>query len=586
MKNIKRRKILTGGAASLLLAASACGQADMNVYSPEVVDVEGIPELSQPLTPLATPCTYDGDTKTATVTVAATEIAVIAKRSLDQAMIVNGVACGEAKTNTLKKVDITGSTGVDTVIIDYINGTFATGTSSDTGIDVDLAGGTDAFKIRGTTGSDNMAFGDLGIAVNAGSSLDVAVTNVEEFTFSLGAGNDTFSGQGGNGSGDPDTVDLTVYGGEGNDSLTGGDGDDTIAGGPGNDTVAGAAGDDTLSGEEGDDTFDEGTASNGSDTFDGGDGTDIVSYAARTNAVTVTMDGTGNDGETSEADNVSNVEGVTGGAGDDTLTGGTGADIISGGAGDDTITGGAGDDTLNGDDGDDTFSEGSAASGADVFYGGAGTDLVSYASRTNAVTVTIENSANDGESGELDNVRSDVENITGGAGDDTITGSSSANVIDGGAGDDTLNGGAGNDTFSQGTADDGSDVINGGSGDDTVDYSGRTAALTVTMGDLTANDGLAGEADDIGADVENVDCGTGDDTVTGNDLDNVIDGGAGDDVLSGGAGNDELFGGAGDDTLNGDAGDDTLDGAAGTNTLDCGAGQGDIGFGTSTNCEL
>ena len=538
MKRFKMKRVLTGGAASLLLATTACGPGG-ETFEPRFEPVDGIPELSQALTALATPCTYDSDLKAASVVMADDEIGVISKRTLDQALLVNGIACGEAKTNTLKTIDVTGSSGTNTVIFDYINGSFAAGTSQAVGVTVDLVSGTnDALKIRGTTGTDTMALGDLGISINSGSSLDMEFSNVDEFTFSLGAGNDSFTAQGGLGSGDPVTTPVEVYGGEGNDVLIGSDGDDTIDGGEGNDTITGALGDDTLAGGLGNDTFDEGAADSGSDTFTGGGGVDIVSYANRTNAVTVTMDSGADDGETGEADDVSNVTGVTGGAGDDSLTGGPNADVISGGPGDDTITGGAEADTLNGDAGDDVFLEGSAASGSDVFYGGAGTDTVSYTSRTNAVTVTIENTANDGESGEADNVRNDVENIVGGAGNDTITGSSSANVIDGGAGDDVLNGGGGNDIFRQGAADDGSDVISGGAGDDLVDYSNRTADLTVTMDGLAADDGLAGEADDIQADVENIDCGTGDDTVTGNDGNNVINGGAGADTLNGGAGND------------------------------------------------
>lgn len=124
-----------------------------------------------------------------------------------------------------------------------------------------------------------------------------------------------------------------------------------------------------------------------------------------------------------------------------------------------------------------------------------------------------------------------------------------------------------------------------------MDYSARTAVLTVTMADGTANDGLSGEADNIGADIENLDCGTGNDIITGNDLANVINGGAGDDTISGGAGNDTLSGNADDDTLNGEAGDDYVDGDADVNTIDCGGQGGDIGAnagagGSITGCQF
>ena len=154
-----------------------------------------------------------------------------------------------------------------------------------------------------------------------------------------------------------------------------------------------------------------------------------------------------------------------------------------------------------------------------------------------------------------------------------------------------LGGGAGNDTFTAASTADGADVFNGGTGDDTVDYSSRTAALTVTMDGVAANDGLASETDDVKSDIEILLCGSAADTITGNDGDNRIEGGAGADTLNGGDGDDELFGGAGDDTINGGDGDDTLDGGDDDDDLDCGTGDGDIGFGEGsggsiTGCEL
>ena len=48
---------------------------------------------------------------------------------------------------------------------------------------------------------------------------------------------------------------------------------------------------------------------------------------------------------------------------------------------------------------------------------------MTYASRTADVSVSINGAADDGEAGEGDDVQSDVENLTGGAGADTLTGS-------------------------------------------------------------------------------------------------------------------------------------------------------------------
>ena len=81
----------------------------------------------------------------------------------------------------------------------------------------------------------------------------------------------------------------------------------------------------------------------------------------------------------------------------------------------------------------------------------------------------------------------------------------------------------------------------------------RVAPIAASI-DGVANDGEAGEGDNIATDVES-----------------IVGGSAG-DTLTGGAGNETLIGGAGNDTLSGLAGDDVLDGGAGADHLDGGAG--------------
>lgn len=597
-----------------LLVGAACGGSDpaqTPADAPE--EVEGIPELSQALTALNTACTFSGAGIMAVV-VADAEVAVIGRRAVDNAMLVNGTQCGTGTSTLLKRIDITedgADTGDQVVVLDFLNGTFGVGGAS-AGITVNLGTGTvDALKIRGTKLVDKMQFGVDGINFSGDAIKDITVAAADEFVVSSGDGADIISAAGGSGTGLAFASPITVFGGAGADVITGGGVDDTLNGGDGDDNITGGAGDDTMDGGAGNDTFAEGAATSGADAFTGGAGTDTVSYASRTVAVVVVVEvpgsGTDDDGEASEGDDVpDDVEVVVGGAGDDdltaivggstltggagndTLTGDDGDDVLNGGVGDDTFVGGDGDDTMNGDAGDDTFDCGSAADGADVMNGGADSDTVDYGARTVALTVTMDGaSGTDGESGENDNVKADIEVIVGGDGDDNITGNSLANDIDGGAGDDTLNGGAGDDTFRQGAAADGADQIAGGAGTDVVDYSTRTGDLLVTMDGVAADDGIGSEGDDIEADVEVLNAGDGDDDITGNALDNVIRGGAGADTLAGAAGNDQLEGDADADALDGGAGDDTLDGGAGTNTLDGGTGDGDICFDAgATNCEL
>ncbi|NNU57211.1 M10 family metallopeptidase, partial [Rhizobium indigoferae] len=56
--------------------------------------------------------------------------------------------------------------------------------------------------------------------------------------------------------------------------------------------------------------------------------------------------------------------------------------------------------------------------------------------------------------------------------------------------------------------------------------------------------------------IENVQAGSGNDTIVGNDANNTLWGNAGNDSLAGGIGNDTLIGGAGLDTMSGGVGDD------------------------------
>src|SRR6478736_4579134 len=250
--------------------------------------------------------------------------------------------------------------------------------------------------------------------------------------------------------------------------------------------------------------------------------------------------------------------------------------------------------TVYGGAGADLFNQGTASTPSETIYGGADTDTVSYASRTAIVTVTVgATNTGDGVTGEADDIKTDVEVVTGGtnndtmtaatgvaatfnggAGDDTLIGDSAADTLNGVAGNDTLrgaggndilNGGDGNDIFDEETAANGGDVFNGGNGTDTLDYSLRGAGVTVTMDGTGANDGAVtnniSEGDNCKADVENI-LGTAyADNITGNALNNTITGGALDDTLNGGAGDDVFLTGTakdGVDTISGGVGEGDL----------------------------
>jgi len=145
-------------------------------------------------------------------------------------------------------------------------------------------------------------------------------------------------------------------------------------------------------------------------------------------------------------------------------------------------------ETFTGSAGDDVVTLGAAQSGGTFDLGG-GNDTLMLAGGTNTLTV------------------SNVETVTGGAGNDAITVTGTVGA--------TINGGAGND------------AITGGAGNDTVDYSGAAAAVTVNLTTGTATDGLGG-----------TDALSGIEIVKGSSFNDTLTGGGGNDTLSGGAGTD------------------------------------------------
>jgi Ca2+-binding RTX toxin-like protein len=153
---------------------------------------------------------------------------------------------------------------------------------------------------------------------------------------------------------------------------------------------------------------------------------------------------------------------IAGGAGDDLMFGNGGHDNLEGGPDDDVLLGGPGEDRLDGGEGDDILS------------GGGGVDSASYQFSSGPVVVTLDDRSGDGQAGENDDVRSDVENLIGSFFEDRLVGSSRPNVLEGigrsdvlvgHGGRDTLKGGAGHDTLRPGA---GRDSAYGHSGRDTV----------------------------------------------------------------------------------------------------------------------
>ena len=405
-----------------------------------------------------------------------------------------------------------------------------------------------ALTVTGTSGGDVITLKLVGGQIRLSENgvvkklAQASVTSIQVFG---GNGKDSISLQG------AITAPATLFGEAGNDSLHGGGGSDSINGGPGNDTLDGGEGADTLTGAGGNDT---------------------ATYADRTDDLTITAEGIANDGAPGENDNVTTtIENIIGGSGNDSIVGNAANNLLLGGDGNDTLTGVKGDDTLDGQ------------AGADNMSGGSGLDTVTYASRTANVTVQLgpgPSTSGCGESGENDTIFNDIETIIGGAGNDVLNGDEFVSgpnlLLEGGPGNDGLGGGSGNDTLEGGPGNDtighdpGNDVIDGGDG---IDQYGLQDVLgsgdaTITLDNL-ANDGYAGETDNVMDNVENLIGHTGNDTLIGDSANNVLDGFGGQDSMDGGAGDDLITSshGNGGGTINGGDGNDTLGGQDSADTF-------------------
>ncbi|HEX8206313.1 MAG TPA: calcium-binding protein [Solirubrobacteraceae bacterium] len=173
----------------------------------------------------------------------------------------------------------------------------------------------------------------------------------------------------------------------------------------------------------------------------------------------------GADGEDDITGGDDTTDGLSGGPGDDVirglgeqddLHGDEDDDTLFGGEGPDTLLGGPGDDDEFGEEGFDEFHQASffvpedqraGPNGADDLHGGPDDDIVLYGDqnndfpepftgRTAGVRVDLDDAADDGGTGEGDNVHSDVEVAFGGLGPDTFVGNAGFNAFAGLHGDD------------------------------------------------------------------------------------------------------------------------------------------------------
>ncbi|WP_321341261.1 DUF5801 repeats-in-toxin domain-containing protein [Breoghania sp.] len=407
-----------------------------------------------------------------------------------------------------------------------------------------------------------------------------------------------------NGDGDANTLDFSGVTLTDIENIDGGQGDDTIIGSSGADTILGDGGNDTLDGGDGSDIYQVSGRYHGADTYqDTGSASDTdtiqavsdntwIGLAGDFDATTSgieAFDGNGmqnvsikGDGDANTLDfsgvTLTDIENIDGGQGDDTIIGSNGADTILGAGGNDTLDGGEGSDIYQVSGryhGADTYQDTGSASDIDTIQAAADNTWIGFAGDFDAATSGIEafdgngmqnvSIKGDGDANTLNFsgvTLTDIENIDGGQGDDTIIGSSGADTILGDGGNDTLDGGDGSDIYQVSGRYHGADTYQdtGSASDiDTIqaaadntwigfagDFDAATSGIEAFDGNGMQNVSIKGDGDANTlnfsgvtlTDIENIDGGQGDDTIIGSNGADTILGAGGNDTLNGGEGSD------------------------------------------------
>lgn len=122
-----------------------------------------------------------------------------------------------------------------------------------------------------------------------------------------------------------------------------------------------------------------------------------------------------------------------------------------------------GDTLVKGQGGDDIFCFADGVTIEGVIDGGPGLDTLDYSAYQTGIVVNLTEGSASNVSGGATQCVINIENVTGGSGNDTITGDDNDNILRGGPGNDSLYGIGGNNILDGG---DGNDHLEGGGGDD------------------------------------------------------------------------------------------------------------------------
>jgi Ca2+-binding RTX toxin-like protein len=344
---------------------------------------------------------------------------------------------------------------------DHIDVGDLTGTGvSSVEINLDVSAAPDLFD--DTVSLDGTGGGEVASAASSAghvlvnglpATVDISGSGAtDRLTVNGRGGNDTLSGN----VGLAGLIQLTLDGGDGNDTLNGGNGADIVIGGAGNDGVDGNAGNDTVFLGDGNDTaqWDPG---DGSDIVEGQAGTDLLDFNGAVAAEIFAASSNGgrllftrNVGNiVMDLDDVELVDLAALGGTDTVTVNDLAATDVTGvtldlgvGASGDTAADAV---TVNGTTAVDLFNVSGSAGSVLVQSVSLGVSIVRAEPANDTLTVSLSSGDDIFSASSLAGT-SVVLTVNGGNGNDVIVGSQGGDIIDGGANTDYVDGGAGIDS--------------------------------------------------------------------------------------------------------------------------------------------
>ena len=441
--------------------------------------------------------------------------------------------------NSVEQIDFLARGGADHITVGDLTGTGVTQVA------IDLAGTpgsnvgdgqSDSVIVNGTAGNDTVQVAGTGGSVAVtGLPTSVAIAGAEiandQLVINTLAGNDVINA----GGLSAETIQLTIDGGAGNDSITGSQGSDILIGGDGNDTVIGGRGNDVAFLGSGDDKF-IWFPGDGSDVVEGQAGTDTLIFDGSNVNENIEISASGSRARlfrdvgtvTMDLNGIEHIQlAALGGADIITVDDLTGTDVkqvaidLAGTPGGTVGDGQSDIVTVNGTASDDHISVVSSGSSIDV-NGLAAQVTINGADAANDTLVINGGTGNDTINASALHAGQVNLTLNGGDGNDTITGSAGNDTVIGGRGNDVASLGAGDDSFVWNPGD-GSDTVDGGAGNDTLVFNGANVGESM---EISANGKGATLTRDIGlvtmnlTNMETIDVNAldGADTITVDDL--------------------------------------------------------------------